>query len=966
MLKNRLAALSALACIAAAADWGSPCASSPCLNGATCADALNGGYHCTCVQGWKGRNCEVAASIWDDHEVWTPCSQRVSEADCAKGCVWHADADAASGGECRTYFSAPAPKCTCPHFSPCRNVIDSSCVPKQDKHGWFVLAHLGRSGACAAGTVDCGGAEGTAPRPWAQSGGVRVGLMECSDPDFDPDPLAPPLCDLRGEGSPFRHTDQQVFAGATFQMVGHHEDGDCFCSAVCNDACEFGGFKCGFGEAACNDANECAPSPCKNNATCTDLVHDFKCHCTPGWSGRTCEAQARNCPAGYSGENCDYNINECKVHPATLRPCADSASASLCTIDVCQTVDKGAKCTDGENSYACNCTAGYKGAHCDKDVLDCYDSSGVPVCKNGATCKEGFNAYACSCTAGWGGTNCDEKLACDVTHCKNGGTVGGDQIDGCSCSCAAGWTGDTCDTRDDACVNHQCKNDATCTSASPGYTCTCKPGSKGQYCEQDVNKCEPNPCKNEAQCTNFKTSYTCTCKPGWQGDNCDLSQNDCIQGGSLVCKNGATCEDKHQDYECSCALGWKGKNCEQSINDCASNPCKNNAQCTDKHRDYECHCEGGWSGKNCDRNIDECKVDVNGNVCSNEADEFRCTYPTCKNGGVCTDSVNAYTCECAAGWEGANCTDSVNDCLDSHNIAKCKNGATCEDKHQDYECHCASGWKGPTCEASDNDCLPDPCQNGGTCRDNHEDYTCDCTTGWSGKTCTTDVDECVPNPCKHGGGCADSNTQDDIPKGSYACDCTDTGYEGTTCETDVNECDADPCKNGAQCEDSTTTDTVGVGNYTCTCATGWSGKDCKHKIDMCKIDINGNECEEEGDPLCKYDRCENGGKCTLTEPGAFKCACEAGWSGDTCGHQIDMCKIDINGDECAEASDVSCIYDRCGNGGKCTRSVNGFTCDCAQTGYEGFTCEESIDDCKYKKLSTTRGGFCKLDATGTC
>ena len=37
------------------------------------------------------------------------------------------------------------------------------------------------------------------------------------------------------------------------------------------------------------DINECAESPCKNNATCIDRVANFECICNDGYIGLTCD-----------------------------------------------------------------------------------------------------------------------------------------------------------------------------------------------------------------------------------------------------------------------------------------------------------------------------------------------------------------------------------------------------------------------------------------------------------------------------------------------------------------------------------------------------------------------------------------------------------------------------------------------------------------------------------------------------
>ena len=36
------------------------------------------------------------------------------------------------------------------------------------------------------------------------------------------------------------------------------------------------------------DIDECASGPCQNNGTCTDLVLDYNCSCTPGFTGKNC------------------------------------------------------------------------------------------------------------------------------------------------------------------------------------------------------------------------------------------------------------------------------------------------------------------------------------------------------------------------------------------------------------------------------------------------------------------------------------------------------------------------------------------------------------------------------------------------------------------------------------------------------------------------------------------------------
>merc|ERR1712015_228944 len=78
-------------------------------------------------------------------------------------------------------------------------------------------------------------------------------------------------------------------------------------------------------------------------------------------------------------------------------------------------------CTDGVNSYTCQCTPGYTGDNCDEDVDDCQPNP----CVHG-TCTDGVNSHTCQCTPGYTGDNCDE----DVDDCQPNPCVHGTCTDG--------------------------------------------------------------------------------------------------------------------------------------------------------------------------------------------------------------------------------------------------------------------------------------------------------------------------------------------------------------------------------------------------------------------------------------------------------------------------------------------------------------------------------------------------------
>ncbi|KAM9316127.1 mucin-4-like [Gastrophryne carolinensis] len=84
--------------------------------------------------------------------------------------------------------------------------------------------------------------------------------------------------------------------------------------------------KAGFTGPTCNvDIDECLSNPCRNGATCNDLINSFTCQCAAGFTGRFCEMDVDECKNGQS--RCSSN----------------------------------AICTNKPGSYTCNCKAGYYG-----------------------------------------------------------------------------------------------------------------------------------------------------------------------------------------------------------------------------------------------------------------------------------------------------------------------------------------------------------------------------------------------------------------------------------------------------------------------------------------------------------------------------------------------------------------------------------------------------------------------------
>uniref|UniRef100_A0A914PNX9 EGF-like domain-containing protein n=1 Tax=Panagrolaimus davidi TaxID=227884 RepID=A0A914PNX9_9BILA len=129
----------------------------------------------------------------------------------------------------------------------------------------------------------------------------------------------------------------------------------------------------------------CVFNHCENG-NCSTVGRDFKCTCTKGWEGRHCEIMTDNCdpnpciyeewgiknettctnlladyscdcPPGTSGKNCSINFDDCQRTGKSLLD------------NICNSVDKGAKCADGLNEYRCTCSAEYTGPQCKMTVI---------------------------------------------------------------------------------------------------------------------------------------------------------------------------------------------------------------------------------------------------------------------------------------------------------------------------------------------------------------------------------------------------------------------------------------------------------------------------------------------------------------------------------------------------------------------------------------------------------------------
>ncbi len=166
----------------------------------------------------------------------------------------------------------------------------------------------------------------------------------------------------------------------------------------------------------------------------------------------------------------------------------------------------------------------------------------------------------------------------------------------------------------------------------------------------------------------------------------------------------------------------------------------------------------------------------------------------------------------------------------------------------------------------------------------------------------------------------------------------------------IDPCGAAPCEHGS-CLGS-------AGKFVCVCAEGYTGATCGTNLDD-----------------CAPNPCFNGGTCT-DGVDTFTCACPTGFSGTQCEKNVDdcsgspcanggvcldgvnqytcVCAVGFAGATCATNLD-DCAPNPCFNGGTCTDGVNAFTCACP-LGFSGTQCEKNADDCSGSPCAN--GGAC--------
>ncbi|XP_030837335.1 fibropellin-3-like [Strongylocentrotus purpuratus] len=256
---------------------------------------------------------------------------------------------------------------------------------------------------------------------------------------------------------------------------------------------------------------DCLRNPCKNG-WCEETMVGFKCHCSEGYTGNSCEKLEK---AAIISRNQTQHTTSTIT---TTQQSTTTPDFNECASNPCR---NGGTCTDDDNRYLCQCMAGWAGVNCLINLNECLSQP----CLHDGICLDGINSYTCQCGDGWTGTNCGIDIdECADEPCENGG-VCVDGLNSYTCTCTEGWEGSTCGVNFNECASNPCRNGGTCTDDDNRYLCQCMTGWAGVNCLINLNECLSQPCLHDGICLDGINSYTCQCGDGWTGTNCGIGKS---------------------------------------------------------------------------------------------------------------------------------------------------------------------------------------------------------------------------------------------------------------------------------------------------------------------------------------------------------------------------------------------------------------------------------------------------------
>ena len=263
-----------------------------------------------------------------------------------------------------------------------------------------------------------------------------------------------------------------------------------------------------------------------------------------------------------------------------LRPKTSGTGAFVCEFDnLCQAdssinpCKNGASCvqTPSQPEVTCNCDdTGYDGDTCENDVDECVSNP----CLNQGKCTQGVDTFTCDCEEPYTGVMCDiynppcdscriYSNQCRLDPCINGDCVDVTETQSYSCHCQDTYQGLRCTDDVNECEIPNFCNSGECRNRAPGFSCTCDAGYSGTRCESDIDECAHDTilCAARSECMNTFGSYRCLCpSAGITGKMCSDDLDECrfldACSGNGVCRNLPSA-----GFSCECTIEFSGDRC---------------------------------------------------------------------------------------------------------------------------------------------------------------------------------------------------------------------------------------------------------------------------------------------------------------------------------------------------------------------------------------------------------------------
>uniref|UniRef100_A0A8D8VWK9 Neurogenic locus notch homolog protein 4 n=1 Tax=Cacopsylla melanoneura TaxID=428564 RepID=A0A8D8VWK9_9HEMI len=798
----------------------------PCTLNSTCGSCstcltLSHGPQCTCPLGYSGHPLTGCFPIPARCDGTCPCDE--TSGYCASQCGQDKDCacgEACSGGRCRVRCSPgkSTGQSGCPTGQYCSE-SNAVCTPGCRSHS-----------DCAADKACSGG--------------------QCRDPCAPPSSGDRPACGLNAL---CRVLDHRAVCLCPDNYQGDPSDRCESYKCKQDSDCEPG--KSCRGDGVCR--NPClSTGVCGVNAQCRVLQRHAVCSCPPGYQGNPrvqckqpviescsshnpCGDQALCTDLSGGGVACSCPPG-CHGDPHQTCTCTGAAAGCQCGLN--------ANCTLGGGGQQCLCPIEfplgdpYVQCFAGRNSEDCR----VSGCGRGALCTRGPDSYACQCPAG---TTGDPAIQCKPDlECA--------QDEDCSYdkSCMSGKCSNMC-------VNtHQCSKFATCIIVQHKPMCLCKPcyHGNGTICTPDTSckTCVSNKhCKPGQACINNRCEVNCK-----SDDMCKVGHK-CVQGvcksTSSLCKSNTdcnaqqacidgTCENLFCSSDTECNLDQICKNnmcvdtvCNGDLNCLSGQHCNEFGICKTKPTQGPDRKTGQDKDEDKDQDKTQCKVNEDckpeetctpqGNcqisACSKDSEcreeeickdgkcvpticnsDFHCqTGQFCNEDGLCqmkacTADIHCMKNETCENFMCKSRETSTPPAVDSTTVTckhtkDCRYGEVCKNNVCKSNINCKNG----TCSRRDT-CKHDyECENNGVCNQGLCDYICtqdyECNPG---ETCRNGV--CKVNTCKTSSDC--SNRQ--VCKMNV---CRNTCKTGTDCKKDVEKCvnsvcQLVKCKTNSDCDEN--------------------------------------------------------------------------------------------------------------------------------------------------------------------